>query len=41
MAAARERAEREGLSPEVAGAVRRAMSGAFVACELTEHRRRG
>ncbi|GAB3165658.1 chorismate mutase [Microbispora hainanensis] len=41
VAAARERAEREGLSPEVAEAVWRAMIGAFVEYELTEHRRRG
>lgn len=39
--AARERAEREGLSPEVAEAVWRAMIGAFVEYELTEHRQRG
>ncbi|MFI9570459.1 chorismate mutase [Microbispora rosea] len=38
---ARERAEREGLSPEVAEAVWRAMIGAFVEYELTEHRQRG
>ncbi|MEU8055002.1 chorismate mutase [Microbispora bryophytorum] len=39
--AARERAEHEGLSPEVAEAVWRAMIGAFVEYELTEHRQRG
>ncbi|XVQ88902.1 chorismate mutase [Microbispora siamensis] len=39
--AARERAEREGLPPEVAEAVWRAMIGAFVEYELTEHRQRG
>ncbi|MEU6413949.1 chorismate mutase [Microbispora sp. NPDC046933] len=41
VAAARERAEREGLSPEVAEAVWRAMIGAFVEYELAEHRRAG
>ncbi|MEU6425226.1 chorismate mutase [Microbispora sp. NPDC046973] len=39
--AARERAEREGLSPEVAEAVWRAMIGAFVEYELAEHRQHG
>ncbi|WP_036323709.1 MULTISPECIES: chorismate mutase [Microbispora] len=38
LAAARERASRTGLSPEVAEAVWRAMIGAFVEYELAEHR---
>ncbi|KAB1144772.1 chorismate mutase [Streptomyces luteolifulvus] len=37
--AARLRAESAGLSPEVAEAVWRAMVGAFIDLELTEHRR--
>ncbi|MDF5753102.1 chorismate mutase [Spongiactinospora sp. TRM90649] len=36
--AARDRAVREGLSPDVAEAVWRAMIGAFIEYELTEHR---
>jgi isochorismate pyruvate lyase len=41
VAAARAEAERAGLSPEVAGAVWRAMVAAFVDLELTEHRGKG
>ncbi len=37
--AARLRAESAGLAPEVAEAVWRAMVGAFIELELTEHRR--
>ncbi|MEV0185161.1 chorismate mutase [Streptomyces sp. NPDC050625] len=39
IAAARVRAESAGLAPEVAEAVWRAMVGAFIELELTEHRR--
>ncbi|GGV70953.1 chorismate mutase [Streptomyces griseoloalbus] len=39
VAAARSRAETAGLAPEVAEAVWRAMVGAFIELELTEHRR--
>ncbi|MEU9235154.1 chorismate mutase [Streptomyces subrutilus] len=38
IAAARARAETAGLAPEVADAVWRAMVGAFIDLELTEHR---
>lgn len=41
IAAVRERAEAAGLAPEVAEAVWRAMIGAFIALELTEHQRIG
>jgi isochorismate pyruvate lyase len=41
IAAVRERAEAAGLAPEVAEAVWRAMIGAFIALELTEHQRLG
>jgi isochorismate pyruvate lyase len=37
---ARERAEAAGLAPEVAESVWRAMIGAFIELELTEHSRR-
>jgi isochorismate pyruvate lyase len=40
VAAVRDRAERSGLAPEVAEAVWRAMIGAFIELELSEHRRR-
>ncbi|GIH68275.1 chorismate mutase [Sphaerimonospora thailandensis] len=40
VAAARERAARGGLSPDVAEAVWRAMIGAFIDYELAEHRGR-
>ncbi|MGR6999193.1 chorismate mutase [Yinghuangia aomiensis] len=41
IAAVRERAEAAGLAPEVAEAVWRAMIGAFITLELTEHQRLG